>query len=56
METLLKIEDLAATLRVHLMTAYSMVRRGDIPAIRVGRHLRVRKSDLEAWLAKQERK
>ncbi|MET8680918.1 helix-turn-helix domain-containing protein [Streptomyces sp. NPDC004647] len=40
----------AEFLAVPLSTLYSQWRRWGLPAYRVGRHLRFRERDLEAWL------
>lgn len=37
-------------LRVSTMTIYRLVRRGELPAVRVGRNYRVRESDLTRYL------
>ncbi|MCQ4041994.1 helix-turn-helix domain-containing protein [Streptantibioticus rubrisoli] len=43
----------AAFLAVPLSTLYSNWRRWGVPAYRVGKHLRFRERDLEAWLSRQ---
>jgi len=40
-------------LRVSTMTIYRLIRRGDLPAVRVGRNYRVRSGDLDTYLAAQ---
>jgi hypothetical protein len=35
------------------MTIYRLIRRGELPAVRVGRNYRVRSRDLEAFLDAQ---
>lgn len=40
-------------LRVSTMTIYRLVRRGELPAVRVGRNYRVRESDLTRYLEGQ---
>lgn len=40
-------------LRVSTMTIYRLVRRGELPAVRVGRNYRVRESDLTRYLEEQ---
>lgn len=47
---LLTAAEVAGTLRVSTMTVYRLIRRGELPAVRVGRNYRVRASDLEAYL------
>jgi excisionase family DNA binding protein len=44
-------EDLARYLAVPLATVYSWKYRGEgPPALKIGRHLRYREADVEAWL------
>ena len=35
------------------MTIYRLIRRGELPAVRVGRNYRVRSGDLDTYLAAQ---
>lgn len=51
--TLLTAAEVAEQLRVSTMTIYRLIRRGELPAVRVGRNYRVRASDLESYLASQ---
>lgn len=51
--TLLTAVEVADQLRVSTMTIYRLIRRGELPAVRVGRNYRVRADDLEAYLAGQ---
>lgn len=54
MSDLLTVHDLAAYLRVPVGTLYNWRVTGEgPPAARIGRHLRYRKVDVEAWLAKR---
>jgi excisionase family DNA binding protein len=48
--TLLTAAEVAEQLRVSTMTVYRLIRRGELPAVRVGRNYRVRASDLETYL------
>jgi excisionase family DNA binding protein len=50
---LLTAGEVADRLRVSTMTIYRLIRRGELPAVRVGRNYRVRASDLEAYLDAQ---
>jgi excisionase family DNA binding protein len=50
---LLTAAEVADTLRVSTMTVYRLIRRGELPAVRVGRNYRVRERDLERYLAAQ---
>ncbi|MFC1707049.1 helix-turn-helix domain-containing protein [Planctomycetota bacterium] len=49
-EELLKIEEVARELRVNTDTAYRWVRQKKLRHVRIGRTLRVRRSDLDAFL------
>jgi len=52
-DTLLTAAEVAEALRVSTMTVYRLIRRGELPAVRVGRNYRVRERDLEAFLEDQ---
>ena len=47
---LLTAAEVAEQLRVSTMTVYRLIRRGELPAVRVGRNYRVRARDLAAFL------
>jgi MerR family transcriptional regulator, light-induced transcriptional regulator len=47
---LLTLQDAAERLKVHYMTAYRWVRRGDLPAFKAGGRLRVRVEDVERFV------
>lgn len=47
---LLTPQEVADAMRVSTMTVYRLVKSGQIPAIRVGKHLRIRVADLNAYL------
>jgi MerR family transcriptional regulator, light-induced transcriptional regulator len=51
---LLTLQEAADRLRVHYMTAYRWVRRGELPAFKAGGRLRVRGQDLDRFLADRE--
>jgi MerR family transcriptional regulator, light-induced transcriptional regulator len=53
-EDLFTLQEAADTLKVHYMTAYRWVRRGDLPAFKAGGRLRVRGSDLQDFIAARE--
>jgi len=40
-------------LKVKSRTVYRLIKAGELPAIRVGRQWRIRRSDLDAWLETQ---
>jgi excisionase family DNA binding protein len=50
-EALLTPSQGGAYLGVHEKTAIRMAREGELPALRIGKHWRFRRSDLEAWAA-----
>ena len=47
---LLTGEDVAERLQVSKSFAYDLMRRGDIPTVRLGRAVRVRPQDLEEFI------
>lgn len=47
---LLVVREVAELMRVSRMTVYRLIRSGDLPAIRVGRNLRIRQGDVAAYL------
>jgi excisionase family DNA binding protein len=49
-ESLLTIEQVAEQLGKGAPWVYAQARRLGLPMLRVGRHLRVRQSELDAWL------
>lgn len=52
-DPLLTANEVAEQLRVSTMTVYRLVRRGELPAVRVGRNYRIRQRDLAAYLEGQ---
>ena len=53
METIYTIPEVAAYLKMSKTKVYEMVNRNQIPFIRIGRNVRIRESDLVAWLEEQ---
>ncbi len=49
-ERLLTVSEVATTMRVSNMTVYRLIKAGDLPAIRVGKNFRIRRSDVESYL------
>ena len=47
---LLTVNEVAQRLRLHEMTVRRQIRSGQLPAVRVGRRIRVREEDLEAFM------
>lgn len=53
-EELLTLQEAADELKVHYMTAYRWVRRGELPAFKAGGRLRVRRSELQSYIASRQ--
>ena len=49
---LLKAMDIADRLNISRSLAYQLMQTGDIPTVRMNRTIRVRESDLEAYIQK----
>lgn len=49
-EGFLTTNDVLKYLKVNLRTIYRLIKAGKIPAVRVGRQWRFRKSDIDSWL------
>jgi excisionase family DNA binding protein len=54
-DPLLTTDEVMAILRVDTRTVYRLIRSRNIPAVRVGRQWRFRRSDLERWLDRDRR-
>jgi excisionase family DNA binding protein len=52
-DRLLTAQEVADQLRVSTMTIYRLIRRGELPAVRVGRNYRVLAGELDAYLRGQ---
>jgi excisionase family DNA binding protein len=50
---LLTVREVADAIRVSTMTVYRLIKAGELPAIRVGKHFRIRESDLAGYLDAQ---
>jgi excisionase family DNA binding protein len=50
---LLTVREVAETMRVSNMTVYRLIRAGELPAIRVGKHFRIREHELAEYLDAQ---
>ena len=53
-DDLLTLQEAADRLKVHYMTAYRWVRKGDLPAFKAGGRLRVRRTDLDHFITERE--
>jgi len=51
--SLLTVAEVASAMRVSTMTVYRLIKGGDLPAIRVGKHFRIRETDLNGYLDAQ---
>lgn len=49
-ETKLTVEEVAQELRVSKMTAYRLIHRKELPALKIGRNFRVLERDLDAFI------
>jgi len=49
--SLLTVAEVASAMRVSTMTVYRLIKRGELPAVRVGRSYRVRGTAVEQYLA-----
>ncbi len=55
-ERLLTIDEVAEFLHVNPMTVYSWVKDEKIPAFKIGKVWRFRKTEIDEWLKKQKYK
>lgn len=53
MDEVMTAEEVAAYLRVHLITVRRWCRQGELPAVKVGRSYRIRRTDLDRWWAER---
>jgi excisionase family DNA binding protein len=49
----LKVPEVAVELRIARSRAYELVADGSIPAVKIGRSIRVNRKELENWLQEQ---
>ena len=52
-ETLWTVQDLQRYLGVGRTLTWTLISRGEIPVVRVGRAVRLRPADVRAWTARQ---
>jgi excisionase family DNA binding protein len=48
------LEEVATYLKVHSSTVYRLVKRKQLPAIRIGSKFRFRTADIDEWITKEE--
>lgn len=46
----LTTEEVLGCLKVNPRTIYRLIKSGELPAVRIGRQWRFRRSDLDAWI------
>ncbi len=46
-------DDVLGYLRVNARTVYRLIKSGELPAVRIGRQWRIRRTDLDLWLSGQ---
>ncbi len=51
---LLTTQEVAALLKVSIVTVRRLIASGDLPAARIGKSYRIRREDLEAWVKSTE--
>jgi excisionase family DNA binding protein len=51
---LFTLKEVAAWMKITVEMVRAMIKRGELPAVRVGRLLRIRHEDLDAFLARQQ--
>lgn len=54
METILTIPEVAKYLKLSKSKAYYLVKRNELPHIRIGRNVRVLEGDLLVWIQKKK--
>ncbi len=54
-DSLMTVEEMARYLRISRAKAYALTSSGDIPTVRMGRSVRIRRDRLHEWLDNQSR-
>jgi excisionase family DNA binding protein len=52
-DPILTIPEVARYLKISKSKIYSLVAREEIPHLKIGRNVRIRRKDLQAWMEKQ---
>ncbi|HXC49720.1 MAG TPA: helix-turn-helix domain-containing protein [Candidatus Limnocylindrales bacterium] len=52
-QTLLTVQDVIEATRLSRTVVYELLKHGELPALRVGRAIRVRNEDMQSWIEKQ---
>lgn len=50
-DAVMTIDELADYLKISKSTLYHLVRRGEVPGTKIGRHWRFHRSTIEAWMS-----
>ena len=53
MEPLFNATEIAGAYKISRSRAYLLLKNGEIPAVRIGRSVRARRSDVEAFIVRQ---
>ena len=48
---IMTVKEVAAYLRVHPVTVYKLLRKGEVPAFRIGSDWRFNKEKIDQWMA-----
>ncbi len=54
-DEIMTITEVAQYLKISEVTTYKFVQEGKIPGFKIGRHWRVKRSDLDEFIEKQKR-
>lgn len=49
-DQMMTVDELAKMLRVSTKTVYRLLKRGELPALRIGHHWRFSRKDVHRWL------
>jgi excisionase family DNA binding protein len=52
-DSILTIPEVARYLKISKSKMYSLVSKEEIPHLKIGRNVRIRRQDLQAWIEKQ---
>ena len=52
-DPILTIPEVASYLKISTSKIYSLVAREEIPHLKIGRNVRIRRKDLQVWIEKQ---
>jgi excisionase family DNA binding protein len=52
-QSFLTTEEVLVYLNITPRTIYRLIRNGELPAVRIGRQWRFRRTDLDAWIERQ---